>query len=130
MKKDAIICVDDEILILVSLVQELRDLFGNDFIIETAPNGESALELIDELDEEDTRTSIIISDWMMPGMKGDELIISAQSKYPHIKGILITGQAEEESIDRACSDPDSIIFIEKPWHADDLISAINKLTAR
>ena len=130
MKKDAIICVDDEILILVSLVQELKDLFGNDFIIETAPNGESALQLIHELDEEDTRTSIIISDWMMPGMKGDELIISARSKYPHIKGILITGQAEEESIDRACSDPDSIIFIEKPWHADDLISAINKLTAR
>ena len=130
MKKDAILCVDDEILILVSLVQELKDLFGSDFIIETAVNGESALELIDELDEEDTRTSIIISDWMMPGMKGDELIISAQSKYPHIKGILITGQADEESIDRACSDPDSIVFIGKPWHADDLISAIKKLTAR
>ena len=130
MIKDAIVCVDDEILILISLVQELKDLFGNDFIIETAQSGESALALIDELYDEDTRTAIIISDWMMPGMKGDELIISAQSKYPHIKGILITGQADEESIDRACADPESIIFIGKPWHSDDLMSAINRLMVR
>lgn len=39
------------------------------------------MELIDELKEDGLDILVIISDWLMPGIKGDELLISVHSKF-------------------------------------------------
>jgi CheY-like chemotaxis protein len=75
MKKKAIICVDDEIIILESLREQLEKHFGDQYIYETAESGEDALEIIDELEDEDIEIAIIVSDWLMPGMKGDKFLL-------------------------------------------------------
>ena len=41
---------------------------------------------------------IIVSDWLMPGMKGDEFLIQVHQKFPHIVKVLLTGQADSEAI--------------------------------
>ncbi len=74
MDKPVILCVDDEQMILTSLKSELREAFRDDYIIETAEGGEDALEVFDELQEDEYEVPLIISDYLMPDIRGDELL--------------------------------------------------------
>ena len=74
IKKSTIICVDDEPTVLTALKYQLKRYFGSDYYIETVDNGEEALELLDELHEDNMPVPLIISDQIMPGMKGNELL--------------------------------------------------------
>lgn len=72
MTKKAILCVDDEKIILDSLKEQIENRMGAGYIYETAENAEEGLEVIEELIEEGAEVLIIVSDWLMPGIKGDE----------------------------------------------------------
>ena len=37
----------------------------------------------------------------MPGIKGDEFLINTHKKFPKIVKIMLTGQADEEAVNRA-----------------------------
>jgi adenylate cyclase len=47
MTHQVILCVDDEITVLDALKVELKNVIGNDYLIEIAEGGEEALELLD-----------------------------------------------------------------------------------
>jgi signal transduction histidine kinase len=47
----------------------------NRYFYELAESVEEAWEVIEELYEEGIRIIIVISDWLMPGIKGDEFLI-------------------------------------------------------
>jgi CheY-like chemotaxis protein len=126
MKKKAILCVDDEAIILLSLVQELRRAFGSQYIYERAMDAQSALEIVGELALEDIEVIFIISDWLMPGMKGDEFIEIIKERYPGIKTILITGLADEEAIERVKKVASVLAVFKKPWNSKVLIETIAK----
>ena len=72
MSKQVIICVDDETTVLKSLKAELKEALGNTYRIEIAEGGEDALELVAELMADGEEIPLIISDYVMPDMKGDE----------------------------------------------------------
>jgi CheY-like chemotaxis protein len=74
-EKGVLLCVDDEIIVLTALKDQLRRGFGNDFHIDVAESAEEALELLDELSEQGHRLLVIVSDWLMPGMKGDYFLV-------------------------------------------------------
>lgn len=120
----AIVCVDDELSILKSLEVELIEAFEDRYIYEFAETANEALEIIDELEEEGTKIFIIVSDWLMPGVKGDELLIRVHSKYPQIIKIMLTGQADEKSIERAIKEANLYRCLTKPWNHDELVSTI------
>ena len=63
-------------------------------------NAEEALSILAELSHAGIDVSLVISDWMMPGMKGDEFLIHAHKLYPNIKSIMVTGHADHEAIER------------------------------
>ena len=71
MSSAAILCVDDEIVILDSLKEQLKRYFGDRYIYEIAESAEEAWEVIEELHEDEIKILIIVSDWLMPGIKGD-----------------------------------------------------------
>ncbi|MFT5821270.1 MAG: sigma-B regulation protein RsbU (phosphoserine phosphatase) [Crocinitomix sp.] len=119
-KKIYILCVDDEESILISLKNQLKQFFGINFIIETAQSGEEALELLKELEEENNLPHLILSDQIMPGIAGDELLAKVKTLYPHIVRILLTGQASQKDIINAINHAGLYRFIEKPWNIDDL----------
>ena len=121
---EAILCVDDEAVILLSLLQELKTHLGNHYTYERATSAESALGIIDELDKEGIRVILIISDWLMPGMKGDEFIELVNHSHPEIKAIMITGQADESAIERVGSIHSVVAVLKKPWRSDELIKTI------
>ena len=101
MCKSVILCVDDEVLVLNSLEIELRKAFGNDYGYEFAESGDEALEIIDEIEEDGHQVILIVSDWLMPRMKGDEFLKLVHVNHPNLVKILLTGQASEEAIEDA-----------------------------
>jgi class 3 adenylate cyclase/PAS domain-containing protein len=120
MNQKVIICVDDEITILRGLKAELREAVDNDYIIEIAEGGEEALELIEELREEGSEVILIISDQMMPEMRGDELLMRVHIISPKTIKIMLTGQADVEAISNAINHANLYRYISKPWQAEDL----------
>jgi DNA-binding NtrC family response regulator len=125
MPKPAILCVDDEVVVLESLEIELRRAFADAYLYEFAESANEALEIIDELVEDKVNILAIVSDWLMPGMKGDELLVKIHLKYPQIITIMLTGQADEEAIKRAKQQANLYTYLHKPWQTDELIKAIN-----
>lgn len=124
MSNCVILCVDDEQMVLKSLEGQLMHEFGEEFAVELAESGEEALELMDELRADGYQTLVIVSDWLMPEMKGDEFLIQAHRKFPNVLKILLTGQADPAAIERSRNEANLYRQIDKPWDAADLIGAV------
>lgn len=124
MTKKVIICIDDEKVILTSLKSQLKKCFGNEFIYETAEKASEGFELIEEHLEYGNKIFVIISDWLMPEMKGDEFFIEINKSHPKIIKILLTGQADSKAIDRAYNDAGIYGCISKPWDEEELKNII------
>jgi CheY-like chemotaxis protein len=127
MSNKSILCVDDEAIILISLKTTLQKHFGKKFLYETASNGEEALATVDELVGEGVEVLVIISDWQMPGMAGDELLVTIKNRYPNIASIMITGQADESAKRRVLEEAGTIRIFDKPWNTKELISTIENI---
>jgi len=121
----AILCVDDEAIILLSLKQELLATFRGKFIVETAISGYEALEVINNLALHEFKVVLIISDWNMPGMKGDEFLDIVHKKYPTIHFILLSGMIPD-NIEQKMFDTLPIrASFSKPWDNNKLIKKIS-----
>jgi DNA-binding NtrC family response regulator len=127
MDKSAILCVDDEPIILLSLKHELMDHFGDAFIYETASTAKKALEIIDELKREKVNIRIVISDWLMPGMNGNEFLHILGETYPDIKCIVLSGQASSEEIDVYRKNSNLAAYIEKPYSIQQIFKTIKDI---
>jgi len=120
MNKLAIICVDDDQAIRDSLEIELKKTVGDDYLVEMTEEGEEALELCQELLAEQHEIALVISDCIMPGMKGDELLKQIHLLSPNTITMMLTGQAQIEEISNAIQYAKLYRYIAKPWHSDDL----------
>jgi len=120
MSKGTIICVDDERVVLVSLRDQLTTHLGSDYDIELALTGEEAIEIFADLQAEEVEIPLIISDQIMPGMKGDELLIQIHTQYPKTLKILLTGQANAAAVGNTVNAANLYRYIAKPWDAADL----------
>ena len=120
MSELVILVVDDEPMVLESLTEELERTFGEDYDIEAAESAEEALEIVEELSEEGGEVAIIVSDHLMPGMKGDKLLIKIHNQFPDTLKIMLTGQADVNEVGNAVNSANLYRYISKPWDADDL----------
>jgi adenylate cyclase len=120
MNQQVIICVDDENTILRSLKAELQQTVGKNYLVEIAEGGEEALELIEELLSDGYELPLIISDYIMPQMKGDELLKQVHIISPTTIKIMLTGQADIEAIGNAIKNANLYRYIAKPWQQEDL----------
>ncbi|HYQ59313.1 MAG TPA: hybrid sensor histidine kinase/response regulator [Draconibacterium sp.] len=126
MKRQTIICVDDEEIILEALQEQLQSSFGEEYNIETSDSGEDALDYFKELLAEGQQVPVIISDYIMPGMKGDELLKEVHKLSPESLKILLTGQASIEGISNAINNAQLYRFISKPWDKNDLVLTVKE----
>ncbi len=124
--KKAVLIVDDEAIIVLSLMRELRKALGPDVRIETALSGEDAFLVMRELSEEGCPPSVVISDWYMPGLNGDEFLVRTRSLYPDASLIMITGQSDDAAIERAVRAADVMACVRKPWRKSELIGLIRR----
>lgn len=126
MSKLTIICVDDESIVLNALSDQIMNEFRNELTVETAESGLEALEVLDELLEDKYDIPIVIADFIMPGMTGDELLTQIYQRSPDTKSIMLTGQASLEGVGNAINNAHLYRFLSKPWNRDDLLLTIRE----
>lgn len=126
MSKPVILCVDDEFIILDALKDQLDAEFGSEYLIETSEEGADAVEYCTELIEDGIDIPVVIVDYIMPGMKGDELLEKIHKISPDTLTILLTGQANLEGVTRAINMASLYRYISKPWDQEDLILTVKE----
>ena len=92
MSKPAVICVDDERIVLEALKSQLKNHFGRKFNIYITESAEEARELIEEILEEGESVHCVVSDAIMPGESGPNFLMDLHGSHPEIIKILLTGQ--------------------------------------
>lgn len=120
MNKPVIICVDDEPMVLESLKIDLKKAVGDQCLIETAEGGVDALELLAELQDDAYEVAVVLSDYIMPDIRGDELLKKIHTISPNTLKIMLTGQADLEAVGNAIRYAKLYRYIAKPWQPDDL----------
>ena len=127
MKKSVILCVDDEKDILDSvryfLISKLDTIV---YRIEIAESAQEALEIYEECQESNVSVPLVITDYIMPGIKGDELLVALHKKDPKMLKILLTGQATLDGVKNAYENASLYRYIEKPWENSDLLLTVQE----
>ncbi|MBT3345686.1 MAG: response regulator, partial [Gemmatimonadetes bacterium] len=83
-----------------------------------------------ELGEDNIEVPVVLSDHIMPGMKGSELLARVHSEYPAVLTILLTGQADGNAVGHAVNAGSLYRYIAKPWIEEDLILTLREATRR
>jgi len=114
-----ILVVDDEPLVC-DAVKMMLDFDGH--IVETACSGKDALALLER-----DKFDLVITDFEMPGMKGDELAAAIKARAPSQPVVMITAYAE---MLQASGNPLTGVdcIISKPFLLENLREAIAKVT--
>ena len=100
-----ILIVDDERAIRNSLKEILED---EDYLVETAPDGQTALQLV-----AGDHFQVVLCDIKMPGMDGVELLAALREQAPDTAVVMMTGHGD---IDTAvsCIRGGAFDFLQKP----------------
>jgi len=116
-----ILLVDDELPVLRSLAKALA---GEGYQLSQALSGDEALALTGERDYD-----VVVTDLMMPGMNGLELLRTLRRRDPGIPLIMITGypsvKAAVESIKAGAFD-----YLPKPFTPEELRGQVARALAR
>ncbi len=126
MNKKVILCVDDERIVIDSLKEQIQGHFLDEFQIETAQSGEEALEIFNQLMNDDIDIPLVITDHLMPGLKGDELLIRIHKRSPKTIKIMLTGHASADAVGNVINSAKLYRYISKPWEREDLILTIKE----
>ncbi|PSB04074.1 EAL domain-containing response regulator [Merismopedia glauca] len=130
MLKPAIVCVDDDLLILNSLGEQLSRSLSEEYDIELVTSPSAALEIFSELVSEGIEIPLIISDQGMPEMSGNELLTQIHAQYPHTLTIMLTGQINVDDVAKAVNSGNLYRYIAKPWDETDLILTVKEALRR
>jgi CheY-like chemotaxis protein len=128
MKNIAILAVDDERIILDSIRMQLEKNFNTKYILEFAESADEALEVVESLTESGIDILLVISDYLMAGMKGDEFATILKSTYPTVNIVMLTGQITVEASSSLIEKNIILKIIEKPWKEGDLINLVKTLS--
>ena len=126
MSKQTILCIDDEAIVLDALKEQLYNSFEENCTIEVAESADEALEIVEELIEDNYDLPIVIADFIMPNMKGDELLAEIHKISPKTRTIMLTGQASIEGVGNAINKANLYRYISKPWDKEDLALTVKE----
>ena len=126
MSKKAIICIDDEKVMLDNLGRQLSLALNSDYQIETAESGKEALEIVRQFIREGIDVAVVITDQRMPDMPGDHLLIKVHELSPHTSKIMLTGHATVETMSNALNNANLYRYFTKPWDNNYLVSTVRE----
>ncbi len=114
---ETVLFVDDEENVLHAVE---RIFIGSDLRILQATSAEEALSIMGVEGD----IAVLVSDNLMPGIKGVELLSMAKSISPDTVKILMTGHADIPTAIEAINKGGVFRFVEKPWDNSELLNAI------
>lgn len=113
-----ILIVDDEAAVLRSL-ERLISRAGYQVI--TANSGAQALALL-----ADNPVQIILSDFRMPLMCGNELLKAVKKRSPQVVGLILSAYADFDAVVESLNSGIAYKFLQKPWTDHMLLAEIQK----
>ena len=105
-----ILLVDDEPLILSSLSRRLKGRFE----IKTAGDGTEAVAIIEEAMRAEEPFAVVLCDMHMPGMDGVQTLARIHALAPDTIGIMLTGDADQQTAITAINQGNIFRFYVKP----------------
>jgi len=113
--------VDDQEIFAEVVAAILR---SEDYETRTFSNAEAALE---QIERSPRKPDVLLTDQVMPGMSGMELIIKSRTLVGGLKTILFSGQVSQGVLGQYEVKPDR--FLGKPFQPAVLLEAIEALSA-
>ncbi len=111
MEKRAVLFVDDDEIVLLSIEKSLKDeAYDKHF----ARSGEEALEILQR-----EEVHVIVVDEVMPRMNGLELLKIVKKEYPHIVSMVLSGYAQPSDVMKAMLEEGIYKYTAKPWTFDE-----------
>jgi HD-like signal output (HDOD) protein/CheY-like chemotaxis protein len=113
--------VDDEVRVLQGLQRQLR-FMRQEWNMNFAEGGLQALTFMEK-----NSVDIIVTDMMMPGMDGSQLLFEVVQRHPQTVRIVLSGHADREAVMRLVGPAHQ--YLSKPCEPDDLRQAIARALA-
>jgi putative nucleotidyltransferase with HDIG domain len=116
---DAILLVDDEENILNALARLFLD--RDDVRVLRAGNGEEALGIVRR-----EPVAVVVSDNLMPGIRGVELLSRVRAISPDTVRVLLTGYADLPTAIEAINRGEVFRFHVKPWVDEEIVNTVEE----
>jgi response regulator RpfG family c-di-GMP phosphodiesterase len=114
-----ILIIDDEKMITSTLSILIEMMLGYNVSVFNSP-----IELMKSGFLENNKIDLVISDFIMPGMNGIELLENIKMIQPDVVSILLTGYSDKESAIKSINELGLYYYLEKPWDNNDLIKIV------
>ena len=118
LKPLKLLCIDDEIGILKSLMRLLRN---ESFDVLVASEGAEALSILAA-----NEIQVVLVDQRMPDIDGLKLLKKIKAQYPSIVAIVLSGLVDLEYILSAINRGEVERFLAKPWNDEELKTVIRQ----
>ena len=122
-RKPKVLLVDDEDMVLTSIRTLL--LMEGEHDVESFTNPSLAVQYL-----EANAVDLVVSDYMMPGMNGIQLLGHARRLQPEVARVLLTGHADKASAIQAINEVALFQYLEKPWDNAQLLLVIQQAVGR
>ncbi len=120
MTERRVLVVDDDAAIRALLATTLpRD----EYEVVQAADGEEALARLAE-----EAPSLVLLDWRMPGLSGDQVLAELKRRFPEVPVIVLTGEREAERWAERRRLRASL-FLSKPFSPLELLAAVERLVS-
>jgi two-component system cell cycle sensor histidine kinase/response regulator CckA len=86
---------------------------------------ETGMEALNVLARDHTPVHLILTDVVMPGMNGRELLTKVSEAYPHMRGLLMSGYNKDIVAHRGALD-EGVDFLQKPFTLEALARKVRE----
>ena len=117
MKEISVLFLDDEQNVLNSIARLFAD---EPYGVAVAGNSEEAMDIMAR-----EKIKVVLSDQRMPDISGVEFLRRIKVQYPEVVRILFTAYADLSAAEQAINISEVYRFINKPWHPEELKSAVS-----
>lgn len=115
-----ILFIDDDLMLLKSMARVLHPM-RHEWEMEFVDSGAKALEIMAE-----NPFDLVVSDMVMPGMSGAQLLNEVMERYPHTHRFILSGHASSEDIFKCVLSADR--YFSKPMDIGAFKASVNELS--
>jgi len=116
---EVILLVEDEPAVR-SLTRRILERHG--YTVLEAANGDEALAIFER---EGGRIELVLTDVVMPGLRGPELVAELEGRRPGLPVLFMSGYADDDLVRRGVF-PEHVAFLKKPFTHRDLLEIVRQ----